>query len=102
MAAMVADVEDFDAETDLPRFLKSVHEKAEYVCQGNVEKMSSCQRPHTYYFTTSCSVEQCKTSKRLHDALVYISCYSCISRREGKSISYSTEQQVVKYTLLDI
>ena len=38
MAAMVADVEDSDAETDVPRFLKSVHEKAEYICQGNVER----------------------------------------------------------------
>ena len=38
MAAMVADVEDSDAETDVPRFLKSVHEKAEYICQENVER----------------------------------------------------------------
>ena len=34
---MVADVEDFDVETDLPRFLNSVFEKAEYICYGNVE-----------------------------------------------------------------
>ena len=34
---MVADVEDFDVETDLPRFLNSVLEKAEYICHGNVE-----------------------------------------------------------------
>ena len=37
MAAMAADVEDFDVEIDLPRFLNSVLEKAEYICQRNVE-----------------------------------------------------------------
>ena len=38
MAAMAADVEDFVVETDLPRFLNFVLEKAEYVCQRNVER----------------------------------------------------------------
>lgn len=37
MAAIAADVDDFDVETDLPRFLNSVYEKAEYICQRNVE-----------------------------------------------------------------
>ena len=31
MAAMAADFDDFDVETDLPRFLNSVLEKAEYM-----------------------------------------------------------------------
>ena len=35
---MAADVEDFDVEFDLPRFLNSVLEKAEYICQRNVER----------------------------------------------------------------
>ena len=34
---MAADVDNFDVETDLPRFLNSVLEKAEYDCQRNVE-----------------------------------------------------------------
>ena len=38
MAGMVADVEYFDVETDIPRFLNSVLEKAKYICQGNVER----------------------------------------------------------------
>lgn len=35
---MAADVEDFDVEIDLPRFLNSVLEKAEYICQRNAER----------------------------------------------------------------
>ena len=38
MAAMAGDVEDFDVEIDLPRFLNSVLEKAVYICQRNVER----------------------------------------------------------------
>ena len=38
MAAIAADVEDFDVKTDLPRFLNSVLEKAEYISQENVER----------------------------------------------------------------
>ena len=38
MAAMAGDVEDFDVEIDLPRFLNSVLEKAEYIWQRNVER----------------------------------------------------------------
>ena len=38
MTAMAADVEDFDVEIDLPRFLNSVLEKAEYICQRNLER----------------------------------------------------------------
>ena len=34
---MAADVEDFDVDIDLPGFLNSVLEKAEYICQQNVE-----------------------------------------------------------------
>ena len=38
MVAMAGDVEDFYVEIDLPRFLNSVPEKAEYICKRNVEK----------------------------------------------------------------
>ena len=38
MAAMAADVDDFDVETDLPIFLNSVLEKTEDLCQPNVER----------------------------------------------------------------
>ena len=44
MAAMAADVEDFDVEIDLPRFFNSVLEKAEYICQRNVERRIVEQR----------------------------------------------------------
>ena len=37
MAAMAADEDRFDVEIDLPRFLNSVLEKAEYISQRNVE-----------------------------------------------------------------
>ena len=49
MAAMVADVKDFDVETDLPRFLKSVHEKAEYICHRNVERRIVSIRQSVYF-----------------------------------------------------
>ena len=38
MAGMAADVEDFDVETDIPRFLNSVLKKAECICQQNGER----------------------------------------------------------------
>ena len=38
MAAMAGDVEDFDLEIDLPRFLNPVLEKAEYICQRILER----------------------------------------------------------------
>ena len=34
----MADIEYFDVEIDLPRFLNSVLEKDEYICQRNVER----------------------------------------------------------------
>ena len=53
MAAMAADVEDFDEETDLASiFLNSVLEKAEYICQRNVERRI-VERVKSVTFNTS-------------------------------------------------
>ena len=35
---MAADVDEFDVETDLPRFLDSLLEKAKYLRQRNAER----------------------------------------------------------------